>query len=147
LIYSHVTIKITLWRKQFRAETNKHDNEFHDRATDSLINYETVKYFNAEQYEADRYCGAVGNYQKYSINVQYSLSLLNIAQQLLMQGTLCAAMIIMIYSSDDVGAFVAVQAYLIQLFTPLNFLGAPLTHPLLLHKSIAELMGPRSSPA
>jgi ABC-type transport system involved in Fe-S cluster assembly fused permease/ATPase subunit len=65
----------------------------------------------------------VSSYQKYSVSVQYSLSLLNIVQQLLMQGTMCGAMIIMIYSSDDVGAFVAVQAYLIQLFTPLNFLG------------------------
>ena len=89
----------------------------------SLSRSHSVKYFNAEQYEADRYCGAVSSHQKYSVSVQYSLSLLNIAQQLLMQGTMCGAMVIMIYTSDDVGAFVAVQAYLIQLFTPLNFLG------------------------
>jgi len=123
VLYAHVTIKLTLWRKKFREYTNKSDNEFHDRATDSLINYETVKYFNAEAYETKRYCSAVSTYQKYSTSTQYSLSLLNIAQQLLQQGCMCIAMIIMIYTTSDVGAFVAVQAYLLQLFVPLNFLG------------------------
>jgi hypothetical protein len=105
-----------------------------------LPNPRSVKYFNAEQYEADRYCGAVSSYQKYSVSVQYSLSLLNIAQQLLMQGTMCGAMVIMIYTSDDVGAFVAVQAYLIQLFTPLNFLGTSPRRP---HCPTATPLTPR----
>jgi len=122
-LYAYLTIKLTLWRKKFREFTNKHDNEFHDRATDSLINYETVKYFNAEKYEVERYSSAVGSYQKYSTSTQLSLSLLNISQQFLQQGTMCAALVIMIHQSADVGAFVAVQAYLLQLFTPLNFLG------------------------
>jgi len=124
VLYAHVTIKLTLWRKKFREATNKHDNEFHERATDSLINYETVKYFNNEAHEVEQYCQAVTQYQKYSTGTQYSLSLLNISQQALQIGCMCLAMIIMIYSKSDVGAFVAVQAYLIQLFQPLNFLGS-----------------------
>jgi ABC-type transport system involved in Fe-S cluster assembly fused permease/ATPase subunit len=49
--YAVITVQITLWRKRFREETNKHDNDYHDKATDSLINYETVKYFTNEEYE------------------------------------------------------------------------------------------------
>jgi len=123
VLYAHVTIKLTLWRKKFRENTNKHDNEYHDRATDSLVNYETVKYFCNEKYETARYSEAIGKYQKYSISTQYSLSLLNISQGFLQQGTMAGALCIMVLYGKDVGAFVAVQVYLVQLFTPLNFLG------------------------
>eukprot|EP00953_Heterococcus_sp_UTEX-ZZ885_P026156 14154-Heterococcus_DN1.PRE.4 len=54
-VYGFLTVKITLWRKKFRTATNKHDNDFHDKATDSIINYETVKYFTAESYEVERF--------------------------------------------------------------------------------------------
>ena len=64
MVYAILTVQITLWRKKFREKTNKHDNDFHDKATDSLINYETVKYFTAEEYEIDRYVHSVVEYQK-----------------------------------------------------------------------------------
>ena len=107
-----------------REATNKYDNAFHEHATDSLINFETVKYFCNEEHETTKYCESVSQYQKYSIGTQMSLSVLNISQQFLQLGCMCAAMIIMVYSGSDIGAFVAVQAYLLQLFTPLNFLGS-----------------------
>jgi len=72
--YILFTVKLTLWRKKFRAAMNKQDNIFHDRATDSLINYETVKYFANEDYEIKRYCDAVNAYQTNNITTQLSLS-------------------------------------------------------------------------
>jgi ATP-binding cassette subfamily B protein len=60
------TIKLTVWRIQFRALTNKHDNDFHGKATDSLQNFETVKFFSAERFETERYTGAVRKYQVWS---------------------------------------------------------------------------------
>jgi ATP-binding cassette, subfamily B, heavy metal transporter len=80
-LYAIATVTITQWRKQFREQTNKHDNEFHEKATDSIINYETVKYFTNEEYEVARYTLAVSQYQqKLSINL-LSLNILNITQQ------------------------------------------------------------------
>mmetsp|Transcript_30408 Transcript_30408/g.40146 ORF Transcript_30408/g.40146 Transcript_30408/m.40146 type:complete len:852 (+) Transcript_30408:38-2593(+) len=126
-IYMFVTVKITLWRKQFRQKTNKHDNEFHDKATDSIINYETVKYFTNEPFEIKRFCDSVRKYQHYSINVQASLSFLNMTQQVIVQGTVLGGLIISALAvkdgAMDVGSFVAVNTYMVNLFTPLNFLG------------------------
>jgi ABC-type transport system involved in Fe-S cluster assembly fused permease/ATPase subunit len=75
------TIKITLWRKKFREQANKSDNLIHERATDSLTCYETVKCFTNEPFELQRFRDAVTTYQRFSISTQASLSLLNIIQQ------------------------------------------------------------------
>jgi len=83
--YVVVTIVVTLWRKKFRKSVAKSDNDWHDKCTDSLVNFETVKYFTAEEYEMKRFGTAVEKYQRGSVNVQASLSFLNISQQVLMQ--------------------------------------------------------------
>lgn len=80
-LYSTITIVITQWRKQFREQSNKHDNDYHDKAVDSIANYETVKYFTAEDYERQRFKTSVIQYQKFNSTTQLSLSLLNISQQ------------------------------------------------------------------
>ncbi|CAE7449408.1 Abcb6 [Symbiodinium sp. CCMP2592] len=125
--YIYATVKVTLWRKQFRTATTKHDNDLHDRITDSLVNYETVKYFTAENYERAEYRSLVEKFQKTSMATQASLSLLNVLQQLIVNFALCGGMIIatirVLQVHGDLGDFVAVNAYIINVFTPLNFLG------------------------
>ena len=127
MTYSVLTVNMALWRKRFRESTNKHDNAFHDRATDSLINFETVKYFTAEEFETRRYTDAVRNYQAYSVLVQLSLSLLNGTQQLVIQScqftSLCISAYQVAKGAMEIGAFVSVQTYVLQVFAPLNFLG------------------------
>ena len=76
--YVVLTVQITQWRKKFRSGQNKQDNKYHDIATDSLINFETVKYFANEELEVHRFKSAVESYQSYNIGVQASLSLLNL---------------------------------------------------------------------
>ncbi len=80
-LYTVVTVGITQWRKKFREATNKHDNDFHDRATDSIINYETVKYFTGEAFEVERFKKSVVQYQVHSSSTQFSLNVLNVSQQ------------------------------------------------------------------
>ena len=92
MLYALVTIQVTLWRKQFREASNKHDNEYHNKATDALLNYETVKYFTNEQHEIDTYHAVIQKYQTYSVNVQASLSLLNGSQAVIIQLTMLAAL-------------------------------------------------------
>ena len=70
IIYIISTVGLTLWRRKFREATNKHDNDFHEKATDSIINFETVKYFTAEKYEVNRFTQAVRSYQKFMIATQ-----------------------------------------------------------------------------
>jgi len=82
-LYSTVTIVITEWRKKFREQTNKHDNDYHDKATDSIINYETVKYFTGEEFEIQRFKKSVIQYQLFSSNTQFSLNVLNMSQQVI----------------------------------------------------------------
>lgn len=84
------TILLTVWRKKFRKAMVQHDNEWHDRFTDSLINFETVKFFTADQYEMKRFAEAVSRYQAGSVHVQGSLAFLNITQQVLLK--ICLAM-------------------------------------------------------
>jgi len=91
-VYIVWTILVTLWRKKFRKALVKHDNEWHDLFTDSMVNFETVKYFTAEGFEKDRFSEAVGRYQAGSVNVQGSLSFLNVSQQLLLQGCMATAL-------------------------------------------------------
>lgn len=126
--YVVLTVKLTLWRIQFRALTNKHDNDFHSKATDSLQNFETVKYFTAERFETDRYVDAVRKFQTYSVFIQVSLGVLNITQQVVLQACACGALLIAAYHVREgdvaLGQFVSVQVYVMQLFAPLSFLGS-----------------------
>eukprot|EP00928_Gymnodinium_smaydae_P002735 TRINITY_DN10980_c0_g1_i1.p1 TRINITY_DN10980_c0_g1~~TRINITY_DN10980_c0_g1_i1.p1 ORF type:complete len:833 (-),score=184.48 TRINITY_DN10980_c0_g1_i1:282-2780(-) len=129
--YSYLTIKVTLWRSQFRTATTQKDNELHERLTDSLTNFETVKCFTGEEYERTEYRKVVGKYQKFSMATQASLSLLNVAQQVIVNFALAGGMILAAArlvqehpSSDTaLGDFVGVNAYILNIFTPLNFLG------------------------
>jgi ABC transporter transmembrane region len=86
------TILVTVWRKKFRKALVLSDNEWHDRFTDSLINFETVKFFTADQYEMKRFAEAVSRYQAGSVHVQGSLSFLNISQQVLLKVCLALAL-------------------------------------------------------
>jgi len=125
--YAYVTIKITLYRKKFRTATTKHDNELHDRLTDSLVNFETIKYFTAEDYERREYRAAVASFQKYSMATQATLSFLNVAQQFIINFALAGGMLIatvnLLQEKHDLGEFVAVNAYILNMFQPLSFLG------------------------
>ena len=125
--YAALTVKMTLWRKRFRSAMNKSDNAWHDRLTDSLVNFETVKYFTAESYECSRFAEQITDYQKSSVEVQASLSALNLSQQVILCGCLGGAMalsaIAVKHGEASVGGFVAVNVWVINLFAPLNFLG------------------------
>jgi ABC-type multidrug transport system fused ATPase/permease subunit len=128
ICYSIATIILSTYRKRFREETNKHDNDFHDKATDSIINYETVKYFTGEEYEISRYTSSVRNYQKSNSSTQYSLSALNISQQLFVNLTMLGAMYISAVAVKQgtmtLGDWIAVQTWVVTIFAPLNFLGS-----------------------
>jgi ABC-type transport system involved in Fe-S cluster assembly fused permease/ATPase subunit len=131
--YTTLTVQITQWRKKFRQNQNKQDNKYHDLATDCLTNFETVKYFANEEYEVNRYRQAVRQFQTYNVSTQASLSLLNSTQQLDIQVTtliaLCLAASSVLAAAHShhepiqIGTFVSVNAYVMQLFTPLSFLG------------------------
>jgi len=127
ILYIYATVKVTLWRKQFRTAATKSDNEIHDRLTDSMVNYETVKYFTAEDYERRMYRNAVVSNQVASMATQASLSFLNILQQFIVNFVLAGAMGIvalkLLREGGQLGDFVAVNVYIINVFTPLNFLG------------------------
>lgn len=127
--YCWVTFVVTMWRRKFREAMNKHDNEMHDKASDSLINFETVKCFTNEEHEVDHYIKSVRDYQQGSFNTQASTSLLNISQsttiQLAMLGSLMVAAYCALHHEDgfDAGEFVAIQAYVLTIFQPLSYLG------------------------
>jgi ABC-type transport system involved in Fe-S cluster assembly fused permease/ATPase subunit len=125
--YCYLTVKVTIWRKSFRTAMSEHDNDMHDRLTDSLINCETVKYFTAEDYECQQYRGDVQKFQRMSMATKASLSLLNATQQWVINFTLAGSMMIacanLLEDGGSLGDFVAVNAYIVQVFAPLNFLG------------------------
>lgn len=126
-VYAVITVKLTLWRKKFRSAMNRADNEWHDKLTDSLVNFETVKYFTNEEFEATRFLGAVGKYQANNVDVLFSLSVLNITQQAILNGCLIGALILSGLAIKDgdmsIGDFLAVSTWVSNLFVPLNFLG------------------------
>lgn len=130
VLYSITTIKITLWRKKFREAMNKHDNEFHDRATDCLINFETVKCFTNEAYEVELFSASVRQYQNQFSMTMASLGILNSSQALIIQATIfgCLAVAVPHVVHDNhglnIGSFVAISVYLSNLFAPLSFLGS-----------------------
>ena len=126
-LYVIFTFKITEWRVQIRKEMNDQDMDANQKAVDSLLNFETVKYFGAERWEADRYDSAMANYENAAIRTNYSLAFLNFGQSFLITGGLVVVMVMAamgVQRGDlTVGDFVMVNAYMIQITMPLNFLG------------------------
>ena len=121
------TVGVTEWRIKYRREMNRTDSEANTKAIDSLINYETVKYFNNERHEASRYDRALKRYQTAAVRSKVSLSLLNIGQGVIVSAGLIAVMLLagrgVVEGSMTLGDFVLVNTFLIQLYLPLNFLG------------------------
>ncbi|HUO68468.1 MAG TPA: ABC transporter ATP-binding protein/permease [Gammaproteobacteria bacterium] len=127
VLYISYTLFVTEWRLKYRRQMNETDQEANTRAIDSLLNYETVKYFGNEQYEAARFDQALARYESASVASKSSLSLLNIGQAAII-GTGLALLMTMagrgvMARTLSVGDFVLVNTYLIQLYIPLNFLG------------------------
>ena len=126
-LYVWFTFKVTEWRVRIRKEMNDQDTDANQKAIDSLLNFETVKYFGAERWEADRYDVAMGQYENAAIRTNYSLAFLNFGQSVLITGGLVAVMVMAaagVQRGDlTVGDFVMVNAYMIQITLPLNFLG------------------------
>jgi len=127
-LYSAFTFSVTQWRTQFRVTMNKADNEAGNKAVDSLINYETVKYFNNEDYEAKVYDKSLKNYETASLKTSTSLALLNFGQNLIFSSALSMIMIMaaqdIIAGNMSVGNLVMVNGLLFQLSVPLGFLGS-----------------------
>ena len=125
--YIGFTIAITEWRTQYRVRMNKMDSEANQKAIDSLLNFETVKYFNNEAFEAKRYDKGLKQFRVAAIESQNSLSLLNLGQQMIISIALIA---ILWYATHDVvagratiGDLVLINTLMLQLYVPLNFLG------------------------
>jgi ABC-type transport system involved in Fe-S cluster assembly fused permease/ATPase subunit len=125
--YVWFTFAITNWRIQFRRDMNESDQDANTKAVDSLLNYETVKYFNNEGHETRRFDKSMAKYSRASIQAQISLSVLNTGQALVMAVALGAVLTLTAYGIKDgrftVGALAAAQAILVQLYIPLNLLG------------------------
>lgn len=125
--YIIFTIMTTEWRLKFRREMNKRDTEAAGKAVDSLLNYETVKYFSAEPFEINRYDKAMEGYQEAAIRSRTSLATVNIGQSLIMNGGLIAIISLAAYNiiSGDmsIGDMTAVMLVMTQLYRPLNILG------------------------
>jgi len=125
--YILYTVTVTEWRTRFRRRMNELDSTAHSRAVDSLINYETVKYFNNEAFEARRYDENLEHYRRAAIKSQASLSLLNTGQQLI----IAAGLVAMLWRATQgvidgrltLGDLVMINALMIQLYIPLGFLG------------------------
>ena len=126
-VYIVFTITVTEWRTQYRKRMNEMDSTAQSRAIDSLLNYETVKYFNNEAFEAQRYDENLERYRRAAVKSQTTLSLLNSGQQLI----IAAALVTMLWRATQgvvegrmtLGDLVMVNAFMIQLYIPLNFLG------------------------
>ncbi len=127
LIYIAFTVVVTEWRTHFRRTMNELDSKANVRAIDSLLNYETVKYFGNEEYEAQRYDEGLQRYERAAVRSQNSLSLLNTGQSLIIATAvslmLWRATLGVINGSMSLGDLVLVNAFMIQLYIPLNFLG------------------------
>ena len=125
--YIVYTASATQWRLKFRREMNAQDREANARAVDSLLNYETVKYFVNESHELDRFDEAKRDYMKAAIDNQRALSSFNVGQSLILSAGVVIVMVLAAYGVVDkhltIGEFVMVNAYLLQLYQPLNMLG------------------------
>ncbi|ARC88100.1 metal ABC transporter permease [Rhodovulum sp. MB263] len=127
-VYVKFTFVVTDWRVKIRRRMNDQDTDANQKAIDSLLNFETVKYFGAEAREAERYDRAMAGYEDAAIKTSYSLSLLNFGQALIITTGMIAVMVMAALGVQagklTVGDFVMVNAYMIQITAPLNFLGA-----------------------
>ncbi|MBT3703455.1 MAG: ABC transporter ATP-binding protein/permease [Alphaproteobacteria bacterium] len=125
--YIAFTMMVTEWRMKFRRQMNDSDNEANTKAIDSLLNYETVKYFGNENHEANRFDSSMARYQTAAVRSQTTLSYLNIGQGLIVSVGLIVVMLLAAQGVSDgsmtLGDFVLVNTFLIQLYLPLNFLG------------------------
>ena len=126
-LYIAFTFWATEWRIGIRRDMNSSDNDANAKAIDSLLNYETVKYFSAETREAQRYDGSMARYEEASVRAYVSLTVLNAGQAIVFTIGLCAAMVLCAYGiqrgTNTVGDFVMINAMMIQLYQPLNFMG------------------------
>ncbi|SMH56983.1 ABCB family ABC transporter ATP-binding protein/permease [Azospirillum agricola] len=125
--YILYTFFVSEWRIQFRRVMNDTDSVANTKAIDSLLNYETVKYFGNEEHEARRYDGALQSYEKAAVRSQQSLSLLNVGQSAIISLGLAVVMGMaangIVRGTMSLGDFVLVNTYLLQLYQPLNFFG------------------------
>jgi len=125
--YVIFTFKVTEWRMEIRKRMNDADNDANTKSIDSLLNFETVKYFGNEDHEARRFDGALASYETASVKSRSSLSILNTGQSLIIAVAITLLMILaaqgVVAGTMTVGDFVMVNAYLLQLAMPLNFLG------------------------
>jgi len=125
--YMGFTFTFTAWRTKFRRTMNETDNEAQTKAIDSLINFETVKYFGNEAHESRRFDESLARYEKASVKSQVSLNMLNVGQAVIISLALASMMLMsaigVAHHHMSVGQFVVVNTYLLQLYIPLNFLG------------------------
>jgi ATP-binding cassette subfamily B protein len=127
-IYSYLTFQITEWRNEFRRKMNQADNDVNTKMIDSLLNFETVKYFNNEQFEFKRLDKSLEEYEIAANKTRHALSLLNISQTLVIMTGITIMLVMSAYGIKngdiDVGGFVVINAYMLQLYQPLSFLGS-----------------------
>ena len=125
--YVWFTAVVTEWRVKIRKQMNDQDNDANQKAIDSLLNFETVKYFGAEAREAARFDAAMQGYETAALKTSYSLGVINIGQALIINTAMVVVMLMSVQGVADgtmsVGGFVAVNAYIMQVMMPLNFLG------------------------
>jgi ATP-binding cassette, subfamily B, heavy metal transporter len=127
VLYIAFTVTVTEWRTKFRKQMNELDSTAHTKAIDSLLNYETVKYFNNEDFEAKRYDESLERLRRAALKSQSTLSMLNTGQQLI----IAVALVLILWRATEgvvagqmtLGDLVMVNAFMIQLYIPLNFLG------------------------
>tara|TARA_R110002096_G_scaffold333175_1_gene527199 strand:+ start:1143 stop:2945 length:1803 start_codon:yes stop_codon:yes gene_type:complete len=127
VVYVVFTVLFTNWRMHYRHLANKLDSEAHSQAVDSLLNYETVKYFNNERYEVDRYANTLTGWEKASIKSTFTMSLLNFGQATIIALGVTGIMIFaaqgVVAGNMTIGDLVLVNALMLQLFVPMNMLG------------------------
>ena len=127
IAYVWFTFVVTEWRVKIRKEMNDQDNDANQKAIDSLLNFETVKYFGAETREANRYDKAMAGYEVAALKTSNSLGVINIGQALIINSALVVVMIMSALEVSSgkasVGDFVTVNAFIMQVMMPLNFLG------------------------
>lgn len=127
IVYVVFTILFTNWRMHYRHLANKLDSQAHSQAVDSLLNYETVKYFNNEKYEVDRYANTLSDWEQASVKSTFTMSVLNFGQAVIVALGVTGIMIFaaqgVVTGEMTIGDLVLVNALMLQLFVPMNMLG------------------------